>query len=273
VNSAQINLTMPVPLLDNLFDFAALTALVDDKRIAVVIAISVLSGIMRGFSGFGSALIYIPLISSIYDPKIAVATLLLIDFFSGIPFAVRALPQCQWHDIVPITISALAAIPFGTAILIYVVPVIMRWFIAVVALAILVIIASGWRYHNRPTLPLTICVGLLSGLLGGAVQMDGPPVVIYWLGSTSVAPIIRANLMVFIVLSGAATFISYLVSGLLTINVIALAVLLGIPFIISMQLGARLFHGTSDRMYRYITYGVIAISLIFSLPIFDGILR
>ncbi len=259
--------------MDNFFDLAPLTALVDDKRFAVAVAISVLSGIMRGFSGFGSALIYIPLISAIYDPKIAIATLLLIDFFSGIPFAVQALPQCQWRDIVPLTIAALVAIPFGTSILIYFDPTVMRWFIAVVMLAVLVVIASGWRYKNRPTLPRTIFVGLLSGLFGGAVQMDGPPVVIYWLGGASVAPVIRANLMVFIVLSGAAIFVSYLVSGLLTANVVALAMLLGLPFIVSMKLGARMFHGTSDRMYRYVAYGVIAISLIVSLPVFDGILR
>lgn len=259
--------------MDTLVDFAALTALVDDKRFAAAVAISILSGVMRGFSGFGSALIYIPLISSIYDPKIAVATLLLIDFFSGIPFAVQSLPQCQWRDIVPITIAALLAIPLGTSILLYIDPTIMRWLIAIVMLCVLAVIASGWRYKDRPTPVRTIFVGLLSGLFGGAFQMDGPPVVIYWLGGTNVAPVIRANLMVFIVLSGAAIFVSYLVSGLLTANVVALAVLLGIPFIVSMQLGARLFRGTSDRMYRYVAYGVIAISLVISLPVFDGILH
>ena len=57
--------------------------------------------------------------------------------------------------------------------------------------------------------------------------MDGPPVVIYWLGGVNVASVVRANLMMFIVLSGAAICISYLFSGLLTSNAIALAILLG----------------------------------------------
>ena len=186
---------------------------------------------MRGFSGFGSALVYIPLISSIYDPRIAVATLLLIDFVSGIPFAVQAIPHCKWREIAPITISAIFAIPFGTIILLYFDPTLIRWLVAAIALLMLLIIGAGWRYRERPRLPITIFVGLMSGLLGGAFQMDGPPVVIYWLGGANVALVVRANLMMFIALSGAAICVTYLFSGLLTSNAIALAILLGLPLL------------------------------------------
>jgi len=79
--------------------------------------------------------------------------------------------------------------------------------------------------------------------------------------------------MMFIVLSGAAIFVIYLISGLLTSNAIALAILLGLPYVVSMKLGASLFHGTSDQMYRRIAYVVIAASVIISLPIFDGLLH
>ncbi len=259
--------------MSNLPDLASFAAALDDKRIVAALAISVLSGVMRGFSGFGSALIYIPLLSAIYDPKIAVATLLLIDFVGGIPFAVQALPQCKWRELAPITIASFFAIPFGTSILLYVAPTVLRWLIAAVALLVLVVIAAGWRYRDRPKLPLTVLVGLLSGLMGGAFQMDGPPVVIYWLGTADVAAVVRANLMVFIVLSGAAICVAYLVSGLLTPEVIALAVALGVPFLVAMKLGALMFHGTTDRTYRTIAYGVIALSLLVSLPLFDGLLR
>ena len=254
-------------------DIATFATVVNDRRLVIAVAISILSGLMRGFSGFGSALVYIPLISSIYDPKIAVATLLLIDFVSGIPFAIQAIPQCKWREIAPITISAIFAIPFGTMILLYFDPILIRWLVAAVALLMLLTIVAGWRYQNRPRLPITIFVGLLSGLLGGAFQMDGPPVVIYWLGGANVASVVRANLMMFIVLSGAAICVTYLFSGLLTSNAIVLAILLGLPFIVSMKLGAGLFHGASDQMYRRISYFVIAASVIISLPIFDRILH
>ena len=257
----------------NLLNIDTFAAVANDRRFVIAVVISVLSGLMRGFSGFGSALVYIPLISSIYEPKIAVATLLLIDFVSGIPFAIQAIPRCRWREIAPITISAIFAIPFGTMILLYFDPTLIRWLVAAVAILMLFIIIAGWRYRDRPRLPITIFVGLISGLLGGAFQMDGPPVVIYWLSGVNVASVVRANLMMFIVLSGAAICVTYLFSGLLTLNVIALAILLGLPFVVSMKLGARLFHGASDQVYRRIAYVVIAASVIISLPIFDGLLH
>ena len=60
-------------------------------------------------------------------------------------------------------------------------------------LAVVAVLATGWRYHGRPVLTVTLGVGLLSGLMGGAVQIDGPPVIVYWLGSASDAIIVRAN--------------------------------------------------------------------------------
>jgi uncharacterized protein len=46
--------------LPDLSTFAALFA---DRRIYAAIAVSIIAGATRGFSGFGSALIYVPLIS------------------------------------------------------------------------------------------------------------------------------------------------------------------------------------------------------------------
>ena len=78
-------------LVFDLSDIAAdLQKITDDGRFGTAVAVSILAGGIRGFSGFGSALIYVPLISSVYDPKIAVATLLLIDFIGGMPFAIAA---------------------------------------------------------------------------------------------------------------------------------------------------------------------------------------
>ena len=54
---------------------------------------------MRGFTGFGSALIYMPLISAVYSPKLAAPTLLLIDTISSLPFAIRAMPDCNWREV------------------------------------------------------------------------------------------------------------------------------------------------------------------------------
>ena len=48
-----------------------------------ICAIAFVSGTARGFSGFGSALIFMPLASSLVAPRLAAALLLIIDFIAA----------------------------------------------------------------------------------------------------------------------------------------------------------------------------------------------
>ena len=72
-----------IPVID-LPTAATFSAVVADPRFALAIGISVLSGAVRGFSGFGSALIYVPLMSAVYGPKIAATSFLPIDLMTEI---------------------------------------------------------------------------------------------------------------------------------------------------------------------------------------------
>ena len=233
--------------MTDLFDPAIFAAVIADRRLMAAVAIALLSGAVRGFSGFGSALIYIPLIAAVYEPRIAAATMLLIDFVGSFPFAVRAFPLCRWREVVPITAAAAAAVPIGTLALLWVEPVILRWIIAALVIALLAVLASGWRYHGRPVLPVALAVGAISGLGSGAVQIAGPPVIIYWLGGASHAAIVRANLMVYFMLTGAIGCIAYFAQGLLTREVVALSLLLGPPYLLAMAAGARRFPAPRTR--------------------------
>ena len=76
-----------------------------DPRFPVAIGIAALAGLVRGFSGFGSALVYMPLISAVYGPTVAAPTLLLIDSICSLPFALHAMPQCNWREVTPVTIG------------------------------------------------------------------------------------------------------------------------------------------------------------------------
>ncbi len=133
-----------------------LTSVIADPRFPIAVGFAALAGLVRGFTGFGSALIYMPLVSAVYGPHVAAATLLLIDTVCGLPFAVHALPYCNRRELTPVTIAGALALPFGVLALLWVDPLILRWFIAVLALAALATLVAGWRYHGRPTVPAAL---------------------------------------------------------------------------------------------------------------------
>ena len=259
--------------LSDLIDPSLFAAVIADRRFAAAAAIALVSGAARGFSGFGSAMIYIPLVAAVYEPRIAAATMVLIDLVCAFPLAVRAVPHCNGREVIPISIAAAAAVPIGTWVLLVADPVVLRWVIAGAVIVLLAMLISGWRYHGRPRLPATIGVGLLSGLGSGAVQIAGPPVILYWLGGAAQAAFVRANLMVYFTFIDVIGCVAYFGQGLFTPEVAALSLLLGVPFILAMVAGARSFRGASERSFRRVAYAIIAASALISLPVFDRLLR
>jgi uncharacterized membrane protein YfcA len=254
-------------------DNATFAAALAEPRIYAAMAVAALAGVTRGFSGFGGAMIYMPLIATIYDPRIAAVTILLVDLVSATPFAIPEVRRCTWHEVAPLSVALAVGLPIGTWALLVLDPIVLRWCIAAVVLSLVPILASGWRYHGAPRLPVTLGVGLFAGVSAGAVLIAGPPVILYWLGQGSPARILRANLMVFFMIADIILVAIYGYANLFEARPLALSVLLGIPYLAGMGLGSRFFHGSSEQLYRRIAYGIITLAALVSLPLFDSILR
>jgi uncharacterized membrane protein YfcA len=244
-----------------------------DDRLAVAAMIGFAAGFVRGFSGFGAGMIYVPLIGALYGPRFAVTTILLIDFICSIPFLIPALPHVRWREALPLVTAAALTIPVGTMALLYIDPTPMRWAIAAIIIVFVILLASGWRYHGSPKLPITLGVGAISGALGGATQIPGPPVIIYWLGGAIPAASVRANLIAYFALSGLFTMVVYGWNGLLTNDVFLFGLLMFVPFISGAAGGSMVFAFVSDRNYRSAAYVIILFAAISSLPLFDRFLR
>jgi uncharacterized membrane protein YfcA len=108
-----------IPSVIDLPGSAIFSAVMADPRFFLALGISVLSGAVRGFSGFGSALVYVPLMSALYGPQTGAATFLLADFVTGVVFTLGVWRLAVWHEVIPLAIAAVFAAQFGTLILQY----------------------------------------------------------------------------------------------------------------------------------------------------------
>jgi uncharacterized membrane protein YfcA len=240
----------------------------------VLIAIAAfVAGLARGFSGFGSALIFIPLASSIVGAKVASPLLLLIDFVTSLALIPNAARNADKRDVSISSLGALIGVPVGTVALAFADPLTVRWGIAALIIALLSLLASGWRYPGQPTIPVTISVGTLAGFFGGLAQLGGPPVVLYWLRDAAVAAVVRANIILYFAIADVLITISYSIGGLWSTAILGLAVITGPLFGIGLWIGSKLFGKASDELFRRICYALIAVSAVIGLPLFDGILH
>src|SRR6201995_6105760 len=71
----------------------------------------------RGFSGFGSALIFMPLASSMAAPRLVAALLLIIDFVGALPMLPEGWRKADRNANAVIVVGALVGVPAGTWLL------------------------------------------------------------------------------------------------------------------------------------------------------------
>src|SRR5215470_11961527 len=135
-----------------------------------ICAVAFVSGTARGFSGFGSALIFMPLASSIATPKLVAALLLIIDFVAAAPLLPNAWKQADRKATAVIVAGALIGVPVGTYFLTRLDPVTTRWIISCFVTALLVLLLSGWRYRGQDHASISIGIGGLAGFCSGLAQ-------------------------------------------------------------------------------------------------------
>jgi hypothetical protein len=236
-------------------------------------AVAFVSGTARGFSGFGAALIFMPLASSLASPRLVAALLLVIDFVSAAPLVPNAFRHADRKATAIMVAGALVGVPIGTWFLSRLDPVTTRWIISGFVTALLALLLSGWRYRGKDHAAISVGVGGVSGFCSGLAQTGGPPIVGYWLGRPLAAPIARANILLFFGASDFFSLVSYGVTGLITLESIRFSLLVGPIYGIGVGFGASLFGRASDRLFRAICYGLIVLSLVIGLPLLDGVLR
>ncbi len=238
-----------------------------------ICTIAFMSGTARGFSGFGSALIFMPLASSMAAPRLVAALLLIIDFVAAAPLVPNAWKHADRKATAVMVSGALIGVPIGTYCLSRLDPVTTRWIISAFVFALLLLLVSGWRYRGRDHAALSITIGGLSGFCSGLAQTGGPPIVGYWLGRPISSVIARANILLFFGASDFFSAVSYATTGLITADSIKFSLMVGPVYAIGVAFGASLFGKASEKLFRSICYGLIAAAVIVGLPALDGVLR
>jgi uncharacterized membrane protein YfcA len=238
-----------------------------------ICAIAFVSGTARGFSGFGSALIFMPLASSMAAPKLVAALLLIIDFVAAAPLVPKAWKQADRKATAVMVLGALIGVPIGTYFLTRLEPVTTRWIISGFVAALLVLLLSGWRYRGKEYAAVSVGVGGLAGFCSGLAQTGGPPIVGYWLGRPIPSVIARANILLFFGFSDFFSAVAYAVSGLINADAIKFSLVVGPVYAIGVWFGASLFGRASESAFRAICYALIAAAVIIGLPALDGLLR
>ncbi|RMD48589.1 MAG: sulfite exporter TauE/SafE family protein [Alphaproteobacteria bacterium] len=208
---------------------------------AVLLALAALAaGIARGFTGFGTAMVFLPLAARVLSPAEAVLALLVFDFFGPLPLLRRAWAEADRALLTTLALPALLTLPVGFAALVAVAPGPFRRLAAALILVTVAAIAAGWRW-GRPGRGVLRVAGALSGLAGGFLGMPGPPVILLVLGSRAAAARQRASLLVYLFGFDVVMLAIFLLSGEATPRALGAGLALTPIYTLAALAGARLF--------------------------------
>jgi uncharacterized membrane protein YfcA len=216
--------------------------------IAAVVAF--VAAMVRGFAGFGAAMVMTPVFSALYGPEVGIVLCLLLEIVVALPLLPGAWKHVDWHRIGLLMVAAIVGAPLGNLVLTLVAPEPMRWAISAIVLSAVAMLASGWRYSGKPRPPVTLAVGMVSGFLNGLSGMAGPPIAFYYLAGTEAAIKVRANLTTYFIFVDLVSASIFFARGLVGWHTAVQGLFLAPAVVLGGLLGERLFPLASEVFYR-----------------------
>lgn len=221
-----------------------------DWRLLIAAAVTAIAGLMRGYAGFGTAVILAPAYSVLWGPQAGVPIVLLLELVVSVQLLPQALRDADRRVILPLGGAAVLATPIGAFVLLTADEDILRRVIGAFVLVFGLALSSGWRYRGARPLPVNLAVGTAAGLLKGATGMSGPPVILYLLAGPEEAKRHRANLILFFATIAVVSVIPPLLGGLYGWPVLTRVAVLLPVLSLCVPIGARMFHVVPERWYR-----------------------
>jgi uncharacterized protein len=217
---------------------------------------------VTGTTGFGFALISVPLLSAVKGPKFAVPFALLCGNIINGLLLLRFRGHIELKRVVPLLLGALPGIPAGVYIFRSMGDEIIKPFLGGVVVAFAVwdlwskkkergqVLAPFWAYLT----------GFSSGLLSAAAAMSGPPILVYLSRSRWDKNLTRATLQSFFLITDAFAIIALAIEKVVTLETIGSTFLYlpvavlggGLGYLVFRVLDVRIFH----RMILFALIGI-----------------
>jgi hypothetical protein len=245
---------------------AGLAAALSYPGLIWLVMAALVAGAVRGFAGFGAALVFLPVAGAVLPPIWALIALTVMDVFGPLPTLRRTVPQAQLHDVAWLWLGMALALPLGVMVLVMLDPDVFRYVVSIAGIAVTLILIAGFRYRGPMTPPVMVGTGALSGFLGGVAGVPGPPVILLYMASPSLPVLIRANTMVFLFLFDLTLLALIAVRGDLMAAPVWIGLLLAIPTMLGTLLGTAIFDPARAGVYRLAGYVIVMASALSGLP-------
>lgn len=208
------------------------------------------AGFTQGVSGFGSAMVALPLLALFMDVKTVVPVVGLVGLAVAILVLLHVVRHVERKTIVPLLVSAAAGVPVGVLFLKEVDKDTIRLIMGILLVGYAVYglclgsvrknLKGGWAY----------AFGFLAGCLGGSLSVPGPPVIVYTSLQRWNKDTIKATLQAFLFVTHVAIVAAHALTSVTTATVITLFLASSPALIVGTLAGFWCYGRLAEESYR-----------------------
>ena len=221
-----------------------------------------LSMLIRTITGFGSALISVPLLSLLFGAKFAIPFILIYECLIDLMillrdrFGVRA----ELSKSFPLLISGFVGVILGTEVLILSSEKLLRIImgVALIGFSLLLLRHANLRIEKQQS--GFALAGLLGGFLCGSIGMPGPPVALILSSQGLAKQAFRKVIVVFLTAIDFITFIYFILVGLITEDMIIQSLKFIPALILGFAVGDFVFIRCDEIQFRKIVIAIIVVA-------------
>ncbi len=215
--------------------------------VALVVFVAAL---VQGVMGFGGALIAMPLLVTLVGIQTATPAFALVGALASLMNAVRWRAHVTRGDLLQLVIPAALGIPIGVLLLARLDAEMVTRALGVILIGYAAYNLIGWAVPPLRNRLWAYVAGFTSGILSGAFNTGGPPVIVFADARRWTADRFRGNLQTYFLFISLFLIVSHGVTGHLTANVWRTAAV-GVPALVVGQfIGARLCHYINPDLFR-----------------------
>ena len=242
--------------MENLYNFTP-------ENYLLIALVVIFSGFLRGFIGFGSGLLMIPILSYFYSPVFAMVFNIVIEIPATIYLTFVGIKKANLKEITPMMATMMLTIPFGTIFLVSVDEQIIKTLMSILLIFFVILIGSGWRIKSTITKYVLVLGGAISGLMQGATGMGWPPYVTVLLSKNDSDEVARANILV--ITSGLviSAIMSLYYFGLFTKDILFIGAITAPVYVFATYIGTRFFNFSGNKYYRnssLVALGIVGVA-------------
>lgn len=223
-----------------------------DTTIILISMIIALAGFTQGLTGFGSALVSVPLLSLIISAQTAVPMAGIFGWLVTLPIAWKMRHSIQHKTGLILFVGSIPASFIGAKLLANLPSQYILLTMGIVLIASsLHSMCSTKPLFKKASMPITLGAGFTSGVLGASVGESGPPVIAYTSMQPWTADQTKSTLTFFFMLQMIGANIGFWNEGLITDEVVSLVISAMPAFVLGLAGGMASYHVMQKYKINY----------------------